>query len=101
MTTYFVSRHPGARDWATRRRLVVDRFVSHLDPGEVEAGDWVIGSLPVSLAAEVCARGGRYFHLSVVVTEKQRGTELTADDLDRLGAGLQEYRIQWVNQEST
>ncbi|MDW8324914.1 MAG: CRISPR-associated protein Csx16, partial [Burkholderiales bacterium] len=58
MTTWFVSRHPGAIKWAARKGIRVDRQVDHLDVDVVQAGDVVIGTLPVHLAAEVCARPG-------------------------------------------
>jgi CRISPR-associated protein Csx16 len=57
MTTFFVSRHPGASAWAACQGLAVDRLVAHLDPAEVGAGDTVIGTLPVNLAAAVCGKG--------------------------------------------
>ena len=43
MTTWFISRHTGAIEWAKRKKLVVDRFVPHLDPAQVQPGDTVIG----------------------------------------------------------
>ena len=49
---WFVSRHPGALDWARRSGIAFDRHVAHLDTGKIGAGDTVIGSLPVNLAAE-------------------------------------------------
>ena len=93
MTTWFVSRHPGAIEWATRHGLAVDRFVHHLDPALVCGGDTVMGSLPVHLAAAVCERGARYLHLSVELPEPLRGKELSADQLDQLGARLEEYQV--------
>jgi CRISPR-associated protein Csx16 len=94
MTTFFVSRHPGARNWAVQQDIAVDRVVEHLDPIAVEAGDVVIGTLPVNLAAEVCARGGRYLHLSLDLPAERRGLELTAEDMVRVGARLEEYRVE-------
>lgn len=94
MTTWFVSRHPGALEWAARQGLQIDRFATHLDPAEVQGGDTVIGSLPVNLAAVVCHRGGRYLNLSVTLPAELRGKELSADQLERLGARLEEYRIE-------
>ncbi|MFN6961652.1 MAG: CRISPR-associated protein Csx16 [Rhodocyclaceae bacterium] len=93
MTTWFVSRHPGAIEWAARQGLVVDRQVAHLDIKEVQAGDTVIGILPVHLAAEVCARGARFLNLSLDVPPDARGQELDADALERFGARLETYVI--------
>lgn len=94
MTTWFISRHPGAIEWSRRQGLVVDEYVAHLDPLRIRAGDTVLGSLPVHLAARVCAAGGRYHHLSVDVPENLRGCELSADDLDRLCARLQAFDVR-------
>ena len=93
MTVWFVSRHPGAAEWARRRGLVVDRQVAHLDPYTVEAGDTVIGTLPVHLAASVCARGARYMNLSLDLPVEARGRELSAGELERYGARLEAYLV--------
>jgi CRISPR-associated protein Csx16 len=94
MTTYFVTRHPGAEEWAARRGIPVDRILQHLLPGAVAPGDVVIGTLPVHVVAEVQARGARYLHLILDVPAESRGVELTAEDMDRLGARLEEYRVE-------
>lgn len=93
MTTWFVSRHAGAVDWIAAQGLRVDRMVSHLDPTELEPGDTVIGSLPVHLAATVCARGGRYLHLTLDIPPERRGAELTHQDMEAFGARLERYHI--------
>ncbi|MEQ8817874.1 MAG: CRISPR-associated protein Csx16 [Thalassobaculum sp.] len=93
--TRFVTRHAGALEWA--RRLGVDaEVVAHLDPADLQAGDVVMGTLPIQLAAEVCRRGGRYFHLVIDLPADLRGVSLTADDMQRLGASLQEYRVEYL-----
>lgn len=94
MSTWFVSRHPGAVAWAKRQGIAVDHQLGHLDPQQVAAGDSVIGTLPINLAAEVCARGARYYHLALKVPAEMRGTELDAEQLERLGARLEPYLIQ-------
>lgn len=93
MTTYFVSRHPGAQDWAATEGLAVDAVIDHLDPSLIQPGDVVIGSLPVNLAADVCARGGRYLHLSLDLPAAWRGLELTAAQMRDCGARVEEYQI--------
>ena len=93
MTTYFVSRHPGALEWAARQKLTIDKVVPHLEPAQVQPGDTVIGSLPVNLAAQVCEAGAAYGHLSLELPAGLRGQELTADDLTRLGARIEPFLI--------
>ena len=91
---FFVSRHPGAIEWARQYPWAVRaRFVPHLEIEDIRAGDVVIGTLPVNLAAEVCARGARYLHLSISLTAGQRGTELTARELDAADACLVPYEV--------
>lgn len=100
MTVLFVSRHPGALQWAQSEGVRFDRHVAHLDPDEIASGDVVIGTLPVHLAAQVCARGGRYLHLAVAVPACLRGAELTGLDLVRLGARLQRFDVHLVPNSS-
>lgn len=101
MTTYFVSRHPGARVWAAEEGIRVDERVHHLDLDRLEAGDVVIGSLPVNLAAEVCARGARYLHLSLELPASLRGRELDAEQMRAYGARLEEFRIERLPERTT
>lgn len=99
MTVLFVTRHPGATDWAARRRLAVDRQLPHLDPAEVRPGDRVLGTLPVNLAAEVCARGALFYNLSLDLPPQARGRELSADELAAYGARLERYEVRRVPDE--
>jgi len=93
MTTYLITRHEGAKQWVEEEGISVDAQLDHLEIDQVRPGDVVLGSLPVNLAAEVCARGGRYFHLSLELPYEARGRELTAEDMRRFGARLEEF---WV-----
>ena len=96
MTTYFISRHAGATEWLQNQGLTVDAVVDHLDPETVRAGDVVLGTLPVNLAARICARGARYLHLSLELPAAWRGRELSADDMRHFGAKLEEFRVESV-----
>ena len=95
MITYFITRHKGAVNWAKQRGIEA-QLVRHLDTAMIKQGDKVLGTLPVSIAAEVCARGGRYFHLTVNIPEDRRGDELTAADMDAFGAELGEFFVRRV-----
>lgn len=88
MTTWVVTRHPGTLDWLSRQGVEAQRIVAHLNIEELGCGDNVIGTLPVDKIAAVWRRGARYYHLCVNMPFAARGTELTADDLDRYGAVL-------------
>lgn len=96
MKTYFVTRHPGALEWAQRNGFENAEIVAHFDPSVVHPGDQVIGTLPVHLAGQVCEKGGRYFHLSMAVPADRRGTEISADDMEEFGAHVKEFKIMEV-----
>lgn len=93
MPRYFVSRHPGAVAWAHQQGLAIDSFVPHLDADTVQAGDVVMGTLPVALAAQVCERGAQYLHLSLHLPQDLRGLELSASQLHNLKAQLTPYHV--------
>lgn len=92
MKQYFVSRHAGAHEWALRKGFEVE-VVSHFDPECVLVDDVVIGTLPIHLAAIVCAHGGRYYHLELNLPSEARGKELSADDMERFGASIAEFIV--------
>lgn len=93
MTTWFITRHPGARHWAEAQKLAIDRYCTHLDPAEIAAGDTVIGSLPVHLAAAVCAAGARYINLTIDLPAHARGKELSLEQLKQFNARLEAFQI--------
>lgn len=99
MTVWFVSRHPGAMEWAQRGGIRYHRLVPHLDLARVRTGDTIIGTLPVPLAAQVCARGARYLHLTLDLPEILRGRELGAEDLQRIGARLEAFEVRALPEE--
>lgn len=96
MTTYFISRHSGAIAWAESQGFHVDQQLAHFEANVVNAGDSILGTLPVNLIAEVNQRGGRYFHLTLELPAQLRGQELTAEMMQQYGARLEEYTVQKV-----
>lgn len=93
MRTYFVTRHPGARDWAGRHGVNAI-FVEHLDPATLRRGDTVIGTLPAQLIADIARRGCRYVHLAIDIPSDWRGRDLSADDMERMNARLEEIALR-------
>ena len=93
---WFVGRHAGAREWARQQGLQWQREAAHLEEVKVSAGDLVYGTLPCSLAAEVCAAGAEYWHLDLPATLAWRGRELSADDLAAAGARFVRYEVRRV-----
>jgi CRISPR-associated protein Csx16 len=75
LATILVTRHIGSLFWAYHADVPYDRAVEHLDPATVEPSDVVIGTLPLHLAAQVCARGARYQHLVIDMPPGRRGEE--------------------------
>lgn len=96
ITTYFISRHQGAKDWAKSQNIQVDIVQSHLDIQKIQTGDTVIGTLPINLVAELCLRGASYYHLSLNLTEQLRGKELTAEDMIKAGAKIEQFSAEKI-----
>ena len=94
MTTWFVSRHPGANAWAQEQGLHIDRYVSHLDTTQIQPGDTVIGTLPVHLAAAVCSQGARFFNISLDLPPQWRGLELSVANLRQCKARLECFDVR-------
>lgn len=93
MTLRVVSRHSGALDWLQKNGVAADEVVGHLEMDDVHEGDVILGTLPLNLAAEICAKGARAVHLSLDLPAHLRGLELTAEQLDECNARLREYRV--------
>lgn len=94
MTTWFVSRHPGAIAWMKRQPIAVDRWVTHMDTDEVEEGDTVIGVLPLHAAAKICEKGAIFMALSIELAEQQRGRELTLQELEDIHCSLRRFVVR-------
>lgn len=98
MSVILVTRHEGTLDWFARQGFVVDQTLQHLNIDKVQAGDWVLGILPIQLASAVCEKGGRYFHLEMNVPFEFRGQELSAELMDQFQAKLTEFNVVRVTE---
>lgn len=92
MTTYFITRHAGAVEWARTQGIKAEQL-SHLDTSVITPGDTVIGTLPVHIVAEICTRGARYFHMVLDLPSDARGRGLSAAEMTRFGARLEQYHV--------
>lgn len=94
---YFVSRHPGAVDWIKQQaEWKIDCFVPHLDTAVLRAGDVVLGTLPLYLAAEVCEAGIEFYFLQLPQQEDKRGSEYSAAEMDLMGCRLRRFVVKAV-----
>jgi putative CRISPR-associated protein (TIGR02620 family) len=102
VTTYLVSRHPGAIVWLKDHlppgvALESCVVVEHLDEQVLVAGDIVMGVIPLAWAAIACARGAHVLSLDVRLAASQRGQELESEELNRAGARLVAYDVRVVS----
>lgn len=98
MTTYFVTRHIGALQWAASTGLAFDQHVEHLlDLDQLQQNDVVIGTLPIHLVYALNQRGVRYLHLSLDIPPQWRGVELDVHQLQACDATLEEFQVNKLN----
>lgn len=94
MTTYFITRHDGALDWAKATGVAFDVHLTHLsDDTVLNAGDMVIGTLPINIVYKINQMGVRYLHLSLEIPADLRGVELSHEQLLQCKASLQEFHV--------
>lgn len=95
-----ITRHPGAADWVRKQVGHAVEVAPHLEPGEIEPGVHYYGVFPLHLAAAICERGSACWAISVNMPPALRGQELSALQLDELGALLVRYQVQAIEQFS-
>lgn len=94
MTIYFVTRHPGALQWAASNQVEFDMHLSHLDDlNDLNKGDVVIGTLPINIVYQINQLGVRYIHLSLEIPPSLRGVELDIAQLNSCKATLEEFLV--------
>lgn len=92
MTTWIVTRHQGAKQWLAQQAIKADLIVDDLNIDLPQAGDTIIGMLPIQHIAKLNKRGVRYLHLCLQTPERLRGQELVADQITEFDGHLQEYQ---------
>lgn len=99
MTTYFVSRHTGAIEWIKQQpQWQIDEFTPHLNTAQIQAGDVVLGTLPLHLAAEVCGRGAKFYFLMLPQELVERGNEHSVVAMSAAGATLQRFEVKKIDE---
>ena len=97
MAVILVSRHSGALTWLQRQLGVTDvQQVAHLHDLPMGPGDRVCGILPIAWAARICRAGAEAHILTLDVPPQLRGQELTATQMDDLGARLVQYDVRVI-----
>ena len=91
---YLVSRHPGALQWLLDLGIEPTAVITHWqDDYKFTPNSCVIGNLPLDLIASLSGNNIRYLHINVTIPKRLRGHELTANELRKLGAHLQEFTV--------
>jgi len=86
-----VSRHLGAIEWL-RRRGIIGEIITHATPENIK-GRIPVGTLPMHLAARV----PEVWSLEIPdVPPHRRGHDLTPEEMDRYGARLVRYSVQYL-----
>lgn len=98
MTTYLITRHLGAVDWARKQGVYFDVHVTHLcSVDHFQKGDVVLGTLPVNMVYQLNCQGVHYMHLSMKIPEHLRGVELSAEQLGDCEAELLEFAVTRIS----
>lgn len=98
MTTYFITRHPGALQWAKQNNLHYDVHSEHLlSLSQLQAGDTVVGTLPINMVYELNKKQVGYVHLSLEIPVSLRGVELTVKQLNECNATLEKFEVMKVH----
>jgi CRISPR-associated protein Csx16 len=88
-----LTRHSATATWL-RSHIGGVEIYEHLDQpllASLTAGDTVVGTLPITLIAQLTKMKVFYTHFAVDVPEGLRGKELTLDQLETHGARLESY----------
>lgn len=93
MKTLFVSRHPSSIRWIRWQPVHIDEFHENCPIEAIASGDIVIETLPMHLAAAVCAKGARYIALTMDIPVKWRGRTLTDEELAACDVRLVEFAV--------
>ncbi len=95
MTTYFITRHPGALQWAAQNQLHYDVHAEHLLCfSDIKEGDTVVGTLPINMVYQLNQKNVSYVHLSLQIPPSLRGIELTAEQLNGCKASLEKFEVK-------
>lgn len=91
-----ITRHPGAAEWVGQQLGRAVHAVPHLELDEIESGGSYYGVFPLHLAAAICAKGSACWAIAVNMPPALRGQELSAEQLDELGAELVHYDVRVI-----
>lgn len=92
---WLLTRHAGALAWLRETLMAPHAYnASHLSSLDgLCPGDTVAGSLPLRLAADLCARGVVVLVIDMSLSASQREGELSAAQMRAAGARLTRYRV--------
>ena len=92
-----IANQPGIKDWITLKGIKAS-FISHLTDDDIELalkGTTFIGDLPLDMVAKIYDqhREMKFVFLDVRIPAELKGVELSAEQMDKLGAKLVGYKV--------
>ena len=94
--TIIITRHPGAVEWLHKQGYNNAERYNHLEQstiGSLTSNDTVIGSLPIHLAAQVCATKAQFIFLQIEIPNAMRGNELSCAEMEQCSAQLAAFHV--------
>lgn len=95
MANILITRHAGCVAWFKEQGIKVDSLIPHFTTNyPLNDGDVVYGTLPLYLAAHVCAKGARYKSFDLSIPADMRGiADLTLDQVKQCNPRITEYSV--------
>ena len=94
MTTFIITKHVGAVQWAKNKGIEHDIYLEDLNLiHELKAGDVVVGTLPIHVVYELNQRDINYLHIALDIPAELNDQALDAAQLEACNARIESYYL--------
>ena len=97
MTSYLITRHSGAIDWAKQQNLKIDKVLSHINEINIErlsSNDKIYGNLPLHIINTLCEKNIEYWNLDLDIPLALRGKDLNLKEMNNCHARIERYTVK-------